>query len=190
MGLQILQGQPQVQNGLGTGADHHHGGVGQLLQVGGDVESLLGAPVHTADTAGGEYGDPRHVGDDHGGGDGGGAVPTLCHQHRQIPAAGLGNGGAGLAQVVDFLRAQARFQPAADDRDGGGDRTVVPNNLLHVQRCLHILGIGHAVGDDGGLQSHHRAALIQGLAHFRRNVKILVEHENDSSVYHEILKKP
>ena len=26
VGLQILQGQPQVQNGLGPGAHHHHGG--------------------------------------------------------------------------------------------------------------------------------------------------------------------
>ena len=55
VGLQILQGQAQVQNGLGAGADHHDGGVGQLLQVGGDVEGLLSAPVDAADAAGGEH---------------------------------------------------------------------------------------------------------------------------------------
>ena len=39
-----------------------------------DVHGGLGAPVHAADAAGGEDLDARHVGDDHGGGDGGGAI--------------------------------------------------------------------------------------------------------------------
>ncbi len=58
---------------LGAGADHRHGGVGQLLQVGGDVHGGLGAPVHAADAAGGEDAYAGQAGDDHGGGHGGGA---------------------------------------------------------------------------------------------------------------------
>ena len=49
-----------------------------------------------ADAAGGEHLDAGHVGDDHGGGDGGGAVPLLRHQNGQVAAAGLGDACAGL----------------------------------------------------------------------------------------------
>ena len=175
MGLQVLQGQPQVQNGLGAGTDHHHGGVGQLLQIGGDVHGGLSPPVHAADAAGGEHGDPGHVGDNHGSGDSGGAVPALRHQHGQIPTAGLGHGRAGLAQVVDLLGREAGLQPPADDGDGGRGGAVFPDDLLHVQGRLHILGIGHAVGDDGGFQCHHGTTLVQGLLHFRGDVEILVQ---------------
>ena len=175
VGLQVLQGQPQVQNGLGAGTDHHHGGVGQLLQIGGDVHGGLSPPVHAADAAGGEHGDPGHVGDNHGSGDSGGAVPALRHQHGQIPTAGLGHGRAGLAQVVDLLGREAGLQPPADDGDGGRGGAVFPDDLLHVQGRLHILGIGHAVGDDGGFQCHHGTTLVQGLLHFRGDVEILVQ---------------
>ena len=47
-------------------------GIGQLLQVGGDVHGGLGPTVDAADAPGGEDLDARHVGDDHGGGHGGG----------------------------------------------------------------------------------------------------------------------
>src|SRR5699024_3841598 len=81
VGLQVLQSQAQVQDGLGAGAHHHHGGGSQLLQVGGDVHGGLGAPVDAADAAGGEDLDAGHMGDHHGGGNGGGAVGLASHQH-------------------------------------------------------------------------------------------------------------
>ena len=109
------------------------------------------------------------MGDNHGSGDSGGAVPALRHQHGQIPTAGLGHGRAGLAQVVDLLGREAGLQPPADDGDGGGNGTVFADDLLHV------LGIGHAVGDDGGFQCHHGTTLVQGLLHFRGDVEILVQ---------------
>ena len=175
MGLQIFQRQAQIQNGLGAGADHHDGGVGQFFQVGGDVEGLLGTAMHAADAAGGEHLDTGHVGDDHGGGHGGGTVPALGHQNGQVTAAGLGDAGAGLAQVIDLSLGQAGLQAAADDGDGGGNGTIFADDLLHVQSGLHVLGIGHAVGDDGGFQSHHGAALVQSLLHFGSDVQVFVQ---------------
>ena len=77
--LQILQRQPQIENGLCTGADDHDWRLRQLLQVGGNIHGSLRAPVHAADAAGGKHLDPRHGGDHHGGGHGGGAVPPLRH---------------------------------------------------------------------------------------------------------------
>ena len=131
--------------------------------------------MDTADAAGGEHLNPGHVGDDHGGGDGGSAVLTLGYQNGQVTAAGLGHSGAGLAQIVNFGLGQTGLQAAADDGDGGGDSAVFADDLLHVQGGFHVLGIGHTVGDDGGLQSHHGAALIQSLLHFGSDVQILVE---------------
>ena len=62
-----------------------HGGVGQLLQIGGDVHGGLSPPVHAADAAGGEHGDPGHVGDNHGSGDSGGAVPApVSYTHLDV----------------------------------------------------------------------------------------------------------
>ena len=179
VGLQVLQGQPQVQDGLGPGADHHDGGPGQLLQVGGDVHGSLGAPVDAADAARGEDLDARHVGDDHGGGNGGGSVLPLGHQDGEVPAAGLGHARARLAQVINLLVGEARLQAAAQDGDGGGDGSVLPDDGLHLQGGLHILGIGHAVGDDGGLQGHHGLSGGQGLLDLGGDVQILVHVHND-----------
>ena len=66
-------------------------------------------------------------------------------------------------------------QAAADDGDGGGHRAVLADDLLHVQGSLHVLGIGHTVRDDGGFQSHHGTALLQGLLHFGSDVQIFVQ---------------
>ena len=131
--------------------------------------------MHAADAAGGEHLDTGHVGDDHGGGHGGGTVPALGHQNGQVTAAGLGDAGAGLAQVIDLSLGQAGLQAAADDGDGGGNGTIFADDLLHVQSGLHVLGIGHAVGDDGGFQSHHGAALVQSLLHFGSDVQVFVQ---------------
>ena len=149
--------------------------MGQLLQIGGDVEGLLSAPVDAADAAGGEHLNTGHVSDDHGGGHGGGAVPALGHQNGQVTAAGLGDGRAGLAQIVDLGFGQTGLQTAANNGDGGGNGTVFADDLLHVQGSLHVLGIGHTVRDDGGFQSHHGTALLQGLLHFGSDVQIFVQ---------------
>ena len=130
--------------------------------------------MDAADAAGGEHGNTGHMGDHHGGGDGGGAVTAQGHQHRQITAAGLGHARAGLAQIVDLLGGQTGLHAAADDGDGGGHRAVFTDDLLHVQGRLHILGIGHAVADDGALQRHHGLAILQGLLYLRGNIQITI----------------
>ena len=76
---------------------------------------------------------------------------------------------------------QARLQAAADDGDGGGDGAVVANGLLHQQGGLHILGIGHAVGDDGALQRHDGFAGGQRRLYLGGNVQIFV-HKNLQTV--------
>ncbi|MPN34782.1 hypothetical protein SDC9_182276 [bioreactor metagenome] len=138
--------------------------------------------MHAADAAGCKDGDAREVGDDHGGGNSARSVPTLRHQNRQIPAAGLGNGVAGPAQIVDLLPGKTRLQAALDNGNGGGNGPVIPDDFLHVQRRIHVLGIGHAVGNDGGFQRHDGFARIQRGAHFGSDIQIFIQH-NDSSVY-------
>ena len=178
LGLQILQRQTQIQNGLGTGAHHHHRGLAQLLQISGDVHGGLGATVYAADAAGGKDLNPGHVGDHHGGGNGAGAVAALGHQHRQITAAGLRHSVAGTAQIVDLLGGQTGLQAALDDGDGGRHSAVFTDELLHVHSGLHILGIGHTVGDDGALQRHHGLALLQSLFDLSGNVQITIQHDS------------
>ena len=133
--------------------------------------------MDAADAAGGEDADAGHVGDEHGGGHCRGPVGLPGYQGGQIPAAGLGDLPAGLAQVFDLLPAEPGLQAAADDGDGGGDSPIVADGLLHQQGGLHILGVGHAVGDDGALQRHHGAALIQSLFDLGRYIKISI-HKN------------
>ena len=173
--LQILERQAEVENGLRARADDHDGRVRQLLEVGGDVHRRLGAAVYAADAAGGKDLDAGHGGDHHRRGDGRRAVHALGDEDSQIAAAGLGHARTGLAQIVDLLGGEARLQTALDDGDGGGHGAVVADDLLHVQRRLHVLGIGHAVGDDGTLQRDNGAALVERLLDLRGDVQITIE---------------
>ena len=152
MGFEVFQRQAQVEDGLRAGADHHDRGACQLLEVRGDVHRGLRAAVHAADAAGGEDLNAGHVGDHHRGRDGGGPVQALGHKHGQIPAGGLGHGLPGLAQVFDLLRGQTGLEPPAQNGDRRGDGAAVADDLLHVQRGLYVLRIGHPVGNDRGFQ--------------------------------------
>ena len=134
--------------------------------------------MYAADSAGGKDLDPSHVGDHHGGGHGAGTVASLGHQHRQITAAGLWHSVAGTAQIVDLLGGQTGLQAALDDGDGGRHSAVFTDELLHVHSGLHILGIGHTVGDDGALQRHHGLALLQSLFDLSGNVQITIQHDS------------
>ena len=72
--------------------------------------------------------------------------------------------------------AQTSLEAAADDGDGCGDCAVVTDGLLDEKRGLNVLGIGHAVGDDGALEGDDGAALIQRGLDFGGNVQILVHN--------------
>ena len=84
------------------------------------------------------------------------------------------NGAVPATIAILGGRLKAGLQPAAEDGDGGGHRAVLAHDALHVEGGLHILRVGHAVGDDGGFQRHHRLSGIQRVAHLRRDIQILV----------------
>ena len=92
-------------------------------------------------------------------------------QNSQIAAGGLGDGGALLAEVLNLLCGQTGLQTAADDGDGRGDGAVLADDALDLQSGLHILRIGHAVGDDGGLQSDDGLTGGNGLGDLARALR-------------------
>ena len=174
--LQILQRELQIQDGLRSRANHHHRGICQLFQVRGDIHGGFRAAMHAADAAGGKDLDSGHRRNHHRRGDRRRPVHALRHQHREVAAAGLGNGCSRLAEIVDFFRCQTNLQPPADDGDGGGGCAVFTDDLLHAQRGLHILRIRHAVGDDRGFQRHNRFAGGKRRGYFGIYVQILIHH--------------
>ena len=139
--------------------------------------------MDTADAAGGEDTDACQRGADHGSGYGGGTVLTAHQQYGQIAAAGLGHRQALFAQVFDLFRRAADSDLSLDDGNGGGHSTVFTDDLFHVQRGLHILGIGHAVGDDGGFQGHNRFAGSQGFLHLRGDGKVFAQVIHDDTPF-------
>ncbi|MNY80425.1 hypothetical protein D3C86_2214560 [compost metagenome] len=66
MGFEVFGGQPQIQNRLGTGADHRDIGACQLLQIRRDIKRVFCAAVHAADATGGKDVNARHLGNNHG----------------------------------------------------------------------------------------------------------------------------
>ena len=130
--------------------------------------------MDAADAAGGEDTDARQLRDHHGGGHGGGAGEALREVDGHVPAADLAH-VLGPAHELQLLAVEADLQLAADDGGGGGDGALGPDDLLHLVGELQVLGIGHAVGEDGGLQGHHGAALVQSLLHFGSNVQVFVQ---------------
>ena len=84
------------------------------------------------------------------------------------------DGPALFAEVFNLLRGQACLQAAADNGDGGRHGAVFPDNALHVQSSFHVLGIGHAVGNDGGFQGDNRLSLRNGLGYFGIYIQIFV----------------
>ena len=174
MGLEILEREAEVEDGLRARAHDHDGGIGQLLKVGGDVERLLRAAMHAADAAGGEHADARHVGDHHRGGDGARAVLALRDEHGQVAAGSLRDARAGLAEVVDLFLGKARLQPSADDGDGRGHGARVADDALDLEGGLHVLRVGHTVGNDGGFERHDGLAGGKRLGDLGGNIEIFV----------------
>ena len=80
--------------------------------------------------------------------------------------------------ILSTLGGQTGLQTALDDGDGGRHSAVFTDELLHVHSGLHILRIGHTVGDDGALQRHHGLALLQSLFDLSGNVQITIQHDS------------
>ena len=113
--------------------------------------------------------DACHVGDVHGGGHGGGSVALLGQHQRQVAAAGLAALVAQLRQLLEAGVVQSHADHPVEDGDGGRHRAIGPRHLFHLARGVVVLRVGHTVADDGRLQRHHRAALVEGLLHLGRH---------------------
>ena len=79
-----------------------------------------------------------------------------------------------VRERYEKMKQQPNPAPNLDGLIRNFDRALA-DDLLHVQGSLHVLGIGHTVRDDGGFQSHHGTALLQGLLHFGSDVQIFVQ---------------
>ena len=130
--------------------------------------------MNAADAAGCKDADTGHVRDYHGCSDGGRAVLTCGDERCKVAAARLCDVASGLAKVFDLLMAQTGLEPAADDGDGRGDSAVVAYGLLNKKRCLNVLGIWHAVGDNGALKRNDGFAACESFRDFGCDVKIFV----------------
>ena len=61
-----------------------------------------------------------------------------------------------------------------DDGDGRGDRAAFADDALDLEGGLHVLGIGHAVGNDGGFERHDGLTGFERLGDLGGDVQILV----------------
>ena len=80
-GLEVFECQTDVENGFAAGANDHDGCHGEFFEVGADVHGRFCTAVNAAYATGGKDLNARHMGYDHGGGDGGSAVAALCHEY-------------------------------------------------------------------------------------------------------------
>ena len=116
------------------------------------------------------------MGDNHRGSYRRGAIGATGDQDGQVAARGFGDVLAFLAQHVNLIRRQTRFQPSANDSDGGRDSASLTDCLFHAKSGFDILGIGHAVRDDGGFQCDNRLIGHQSCLYGRREDKMMI-HE-------------
>ena len=166
LGLQILQRQPQIQNGLGAGAHDHDRGGAKLLKVGGNVHRDLRSSVNAADAARGKDLDARHVSDYHRGGDGGSAVGAPCDDGCKVTAACLCDLRSRLAEILDLVGGETRLEAAADYGDGCGDGAVFTDGLFNEQSRFYVFGVGHTVGNYRAFESNDGLALGESLSYF------------------------
>ena len=132
-GFKQFEGLGDVEQGLDASGNNHHRGFGQLLQIGGNVETVSSAPaMDAAHAAGGKGFDARLCGANHRGGDGGRAA-LACNQ---------GIGEVGTGQFDECHRAgrdcfdllgwdRPTFDHPVKDGDGLRDRHLLcPDDLF------------------------------------------------------------
>ena len=125
----------------------------------------VGTAVHTADAAGGEDANTRHRGHDHRRGHGGGAVGTEGQQPRQVAPAGLGHRRTAARQRLQLGRMQPGLQAPAQHGNGCRHGPMAAQLGLQQLPRVQVVRPGHAVGDQGRLQRHHRGADGQRRGH-------------------------
>ena len=131
--------------------------------------------MHAADAASGENFHTRQMSGNHGRGHCGRTVFAAGQQNGQVTAAGLDDLQALFAKIFDLFLGNANAHLAAQNGDGGGNRAVFTDDGFNRQRGLHILGVGHSVRNDGGLQSHDRLIMFNSFLYFVRYPKIILQ---------------
>ena len=168
VGFQHLQRQGEIQDGLGAGANHGHGRLGQFHQIRADIEGM--AAVHAADAAGGEHPDARQMGHDHGAGHGGGAIAAPGQHDGEIPPAALAD-IAGAGQVGQLIRRQTHGDAALQHGDGGGHGAGIPHGFFHGTGHFLVHGIRQAVRDQRAFKRDDRAIVLQRFPNFRMKLQ-------------------
>ena len=153
-GLEPLEGERHVEEGLDARRYDHHPVVGHGLQVRADIAAAVRSPVHPADAAGGKNLDADGGGQRHRGRHRGHAYVEARRQ-RWAQIAGPefdGTTEQPLALVVAGADHSLAIEHAAERRD----RTPGPNRSL---RSLEALAVGRLrqsqLREDRGLQRHH-----------------------------------
>jgi hypothetical protein len=126
----------------------------EFLEIGGNVHRLGDAAVHAADTPGREHPDAGHRGENHRCCHGRRAVCATADDKRDVATAGLDNGRPTLAQATDLRVVKTDLQPPTEDGDGRRNRAALANRALNPAGGFDVLGIRHAVGDDGRLEGN------------------------------------
>ena len=176
MGFENFERLGDVEDGLGAGAHHRHLRASQFLEVGGNVEALLGAAMHPADPAGGEDLDAGHGGDHHRRADGRAGHAAAAQGYGEVAPRRLGSGKALARQPFERGLVDAGHHLPVHDGDGRRHGAVLADQLFDAAGHLEVLRIGHAMGDDGGFERHHRLAVVEGLAHMRPECQSIGYH--------------
>ena len=101
--------------------------------------------------------------------------------HRRAAGAAFGDSkgdvgarqlhrAAGLGQRFALAVGKPDLDAPVDHRDRRRHRAFVGDDLFDIGRHGGIVGIGHAVGDDGAFERHHRLAGGKGRGHRRVDV--------------------
>ena len=116
----------------------------------------------------------------HRGGDGRRTGLAGSQIDGHVTAADLAD-ALGLAHDEQLVGVQADLQLAADDGGRRRDRALGTDDLFDLMGKLHVLRIGHAVAENGGLQRDDGLAGGDGFLNFRGNRQIIFQiHMNNS----------
>lgn len=129
--------------------------------------------MDAAEPAGRKDADARQVRDDRGRRAGWSRRPAPRGDGRaHVPPGELADREAGLAHIGDLIAVHADDDLPVDDADGRGDDALFPDDPVHLEGGLDVLRVGHAVGDDGAFQRHHRPVFGKCRLDLRGNSQI------------------
>ncbi len=118
--------------------------------------------MHAADAAGREHPDPRRVRRPQGRGHRGRAGIAGGNAGGQVAEVELAHAGRG-GQTLHLRGGKADAHRAVEHADGGRLGPGAAHLGLERRRGLQPLRMGQAMGDQRGLERHHRAAVAQRL---------------------------